>query len=113
VAGSSPFPAPRRDSTWASRVHPARRDDFNATINRFQEAKAGRPHVLPVGGPTSTSTGSSLPAGLKNKIPIISTTFGFGNEHIVLDAKEVEGLVACYPYFATLDNAPTGPSRRA
>ena len=79
--------------------------DFNATINRIQEAKPDVLMSFLVGGAHINFYRQFAAAGLKNKIPIISTTFGFGNEHIVLDAKEVEGLVACYPYFDELDNA--------
>jgi urea transport system substrate-binding protein len=73
--------------------------DFNATINRIQEAKPDVLMSFLVGGAHINFYRQFAAAGLKNKIPIISTTFGFGNEHIVLDAKEVEGLVACYPYY--------------
>jgi len=79
--------------------------DFNATINRIQEAKPDVLMSFLVGGAHINFYRQFAAAGLKNKIPIVSTTFGFGNEHIVLDAKEVEGLVACYPYFDELDNA--------
>src|SRR5437870_2687698 len=43
--------------------------------------------------------------GLKGKIPIVSATFGLGNEQVVLTPEEVEGLVVIYPYFQELENA--------
>src|SRR2546421_3698715 len=79
--------------------------DFNATINRIQEAKPDVLMSFLVGGAHINFYRQFAAAGLKNKIPTISTTFGCANEHIVLDAKEVEGLVACYPYFDEVDNA--------
>jgi branched-chain amino acid transport system substrate-binding protein len=35
----------------------------------------------------------------------VSATFGLGNEQVVLQPEEAEGLVVIYPYFQELDNA--------
>jgi urea transport system substrate-binding protein len=38
-------------------------------------------------------------------MPIVSATFGLGNEQVVLKPEEAEGIVVIYPYFQELDNA--------
>lgn len=42
-------------------------------------------------------------AGMVGKIPILSFTFGVGNEHIMLPASESEGIVASYSYVEEID----------
>jgi urea transport system substrate-binding protein len=42
-------------------------------------------------------------AGLTKKIPLASTTFAGGNEHIVLSPAECDGFLICYNYFQNLD----------
>ena len=38
-------------------------------------------------------------AGMLNEIPIVSVTFGVGNEHKQLSAEEGNGIVSAQPYF--------------
>ncbi|MDO8774087.1 MAG: transporter substrate-binding protein, partial [Burkholderiaceae bacterium] len=42
-------------------------------------------------------------AGLTKKIPLASTTFALGNEHIVLSPAETDGFLISYNYFQNLD----------
>ncbi len=77
--------------------------DFNATIQRIQQA---RPDVLMtflVGAAHVNFYRQFAAAGLHKKIPIISTNFGSGNEHIILGPREVEGLVVCAAYLDDID----------
>ena len=102
-----PVPGGKRGTHVGTREFiPLNVTDFNATINRIQEANPDVIMSLLVGGNHINFFRQFAAAGLKDKYPIISPTFGYGNEHIVLTAKEVEGLVACYPYFDELDNGP-------
>ena len=41
-------------------------------------------------------------AGMLNEIPIVSVTFGVGNEHVQLSAEEGNGIVSAQPYFQEL-----------
>ena len=42
-------------------------------------------------------------AGLRGKIPMASTTFAVGNEHIALTPAECDGMLVCYNYFQNLE----------
>ncbi|MEM1073405.1 MAG: transporter substrate-binding protein [Pseudomonadota bacterium] len=44
-------------------------------------------------------------AGMKDKIPMASTTFGAaGAEPIIMTPEEANGIITCYGYYPTLDN---------
>jgi branched-chain amino acid transport system substrate-binding protein len=78
--------------------------DFGSVIQRIE---SGQPNVvfsLLVGGNHIAFYRQYAAAGLNKKIPIVSPTFGLGNEQIVLKPEEVEGLVVIYPYFQELEN---------
>ncbi len=77
--------------------------DFNATIQRIQQAKPDVLMTFLVGAAHVNFYRQFAAAGLRDSIPIISTNFGSGNEHILLSASEVEGLVVCAAYFDDLD----------
>jgi urea transport system substrate-binding protein len=42
--------------------------------------------------------------GLSDEIPIVSPSFGVGNEHEILDPASAEGIIVGYSYFEELDN---------
>ena len=48
--------------------------------------------------------GSWAAAGMRKSIPMASTTFAVGNEHIVLSPEECDGMLVCYNYFQDLKN---------
>lgn len=87
--------------------------DFNATINRIQEAKPDVVMSFLVGGAHINFYRQFAAAGLKDKYQVISTTFGNGAEHIVLSAKESEGLISCHPYFDEVENPQNTAFRQA
>jgi urea transport system substrate-binding protein len=87
--------------------------DFNATINRIQEAQPNVIMSFLVGAAHINFYRQFAAAGLKDKFQVISTTFGNGGEHIVLSAKESEGLISCHPYFDEVDNAENRKFRAA
>src|SRR5258705_10417529 len=41
---------------------------------------------------------------MRSSIPMASTTFAVGNEHIVLSPDECNGMLVCYNYFQDLKN---------
>jgi urea transport system substrate-binding protein len=79
--------------------------NFDSVIKRIQEAKPDVIMSLLVGGNHIAFYRQFAAAGLKGKLPIVSATFGLGNEQVVLAPEEVEGLAVIYPYFQELDNA--------
>jgi urea transport system substrate-binding protein len=78
--------------------------DFGSVIQRIQSAGPSVVFSLLVGGNHIAFYRQFAAAGLNKKIPIVSPTFGLGNEQIVLKPEEVEGLTVIYPYFQELDN---------
>jgi urea transport system substrate-binding protein len=79
--------------------------DFGSVIQRIEQQQPDVIMSLLVGGNHIAFYRQYAAAGLKNKIPIVSATFGLGNEQVVLAPEEAEGLVVIYPYFQELDNA--------
>lgn len=78
--------------------------DFGSVIQRIEQEKPDVIMSLLVGGNHISYYRQHAAAGLNKQIPIVSPTFGLGNEQIVLSPEEVEGLVVIYPYFQELDN---------
>src|SRR5438034_663120 len=79
--------------------------NFDSVIKRVEGAKPDVVMSLLVGGNHIAFYRQFAATGLKGKIPIVSATFGLGNEQVVLAPEEVEGLVVIYPYFQELENA--------
>lgn len=79
--------------------------DFRASVNKIQAAKPDFIYSLLVGGNHMSFFRQWAAAGMAGQIPIASTDFGVGNEHIVLTPKESDGVVAAYGYFQELENA--------
>src|SRR2546430_9044453 len=69
--------------------------DFNATINRIQEAKPDVLMSFLVGGAHINFYRQFAAAGLKNKIPIISTTFFFFQAEDGIRDLTVTGVQTC------------------
>ena len=78
--------------------------NFDSVIRRVESARPDMVMSLLVGGNHIAFYRQFAAAGLKAKIPVVSATFGLGNEQVVLAPEEVEGLVVVYPYFQELDN---------
>ena len=78
--------------------------DFGSVIQRIESAQPKVVFSLLVGGNHIAFYRQYAAAGLNKKIPIVSPTFGLGNEQIVLKPEEVEGLAVIYPYFQELEN---------
>ncbi len=79
--------------------------EHGATIEKIKKAQPQVLMSLTVGPNQQAFYRQWKAAGLKDSIPIVSPTFGIGQDHIVLDPSEAKGVVVCYPYFEELDNA--------
>jgi branched-chain amino acid transport system substrate-binding protein len=78
--------------------------EFSTTLAKIQAAKPDFILSLLVGGNHIACYRQWAAAGLKEKFPIVSATYGLGNEQVVLGPKEGEGIYVTYPYFQELDN---------
>lgn len=77
--------------------------EFGTTISEVQSASPDAVVSLLVGGAHISFYSQYAAAGVNAEIPIVSTTFGLGNEQVVLDAASSEGIIVAYPYFEELD----------
>ena len=73
--------------------------DFGPTIKKIQAAKPDIVMSVLVGGSHISFYRQWAAAGMKKQIPMASTTFGLGNEHVVVSAEEGNGILASYAYF--------------
>ena len=73
--------------------------DFGPTIKKIQAAKPDIVMSVLVGGSHISFYRQWAAAGMKKQIPMASTTFGVGNEHVVTNPEEHNGILAAYAYF--------------
>jgi len=78
--------------------------NFGPTISKIQAAKPDFVWSALVGGAHISFYRQWAAAGLRTQIPMASTTFAVGNEHIVLSPEECNGMLICYNYFEGLKN---------
>ncbi|HEX7863327.1 MAG TPA: ABC transporter substrate-binding protein [Variovorax sp.] len=77
--------------------------NFGPTISKIEAAKPDMIVSALVGGAHISFYRQWAAAGLTKKIPLASTTFAGGNEHIVLSQAEADGFLISYNYFQNLD----------
>ncbi len=77
--------------------------DFGSTIAKVQSAAPDLVIAPLVGGAHLSFFRQWAAAGMKDKIPLASTTLGVGNEHKVLTAEEGNGIMCAYNYSQELD----------
>ncbi|NRB16734.1 MAG: transporter substrate-binding protein [Rhodobacteraceae bacterium] len=77
--------------------------DFGSTIAKIQKAAPDLVVAPLVGGAHLSFFRQWAAAGMKDKIPLASTTLGVGNEHKVLTAEEGNGIMVAYNYSQELD----------
>lgn len=77
--------------------------NFGPTISKIEAAKPDMIVSALVGGAHISFYRQWAAAGLTKKIPLASTTFAGGNEHIVLSPAETDGFLVSYNYFQNLD----------
>jgi urea transport system substrate-binding protein len=78
--------------------------NFSSTISKIQAAKPDFVWSALVGGAHISFYRQWAAAGMRTSIPMASTTFAVGNEHIVLSPEECNGMLVCYNYFQDLKN---------
>jgi urea transport system substrate-binding protein len=76
---------------------------FSSVISKIEAAKPDMIVSALVGGAHISFYRQWAAAGLQKKIPLASTTFAGGNEHIVLSPEECDGFLVSYNYFQNLD----------
>lgn len=72
--------------------------NYGPTISKIEAAKPDLVYSLLVGGAQMSFYRQWAAAGLNKKIPLASTTFGGGSEHVVLAAEEGDGFLTAYNY---------------
>jgi urea transport system substrate-binding protein len=83
--------------------------NFGPTISKIEAAKPDMVVSALVGGAHISFYRQWAAAGLNKKIPLASTTFAVGNEHIVLAPEEADGFLLSYNYFENI----TSPTNKA
>src|SRR5260370_9994319 len=78
--------------------------NFGPTTSQIQAAKPDFVWAALVGGAHISFYRQWAAAGMRKSIPMASTTFAVGNEHIVLSPDECNGMLVCYNYFQDLKN---------
>ena len=76
-------------------------NDFNSTIAKIQQAKPDMVVSILVGGAHLSFYRQWAAAGMKQRIPMCSTTLTVGNEHLVLTPEEGNGILVAYNYAST------------
>lgn len=84
--------------TMAVEFFPLDVTDFGAAISKLQSAKPDFIWSALVGGAHLSFYRQWHAAGMTGKIPIASTSFGSGNEHIILSPEEGNGILLCANY---------------
>jgi urea transport system substrate-binding protein len=77
--------------------------DFGSTIAKIQSAGPDLVIAPLVGGAHLSFFRQWAAAGMKDRIPLASTTLGVGNEHKVLTPEEGNGIMVAYNYSQELD----------
>ena len=78
--------------------------NFASTISKIESAKPDMIVSCLVGGSHMSFYRQWAAAGMQKKIPLASTTFGIGNEQIILSPAECDGFLLAYNYFESTDN---------
>jgi branched-chain amino acid transport system substrate-binding protein len=91
-------------STVAIEFFPLDVTNFGPTISKIEAAKPDMLFSALVGGAHISFYRQWAAAGLNKKIPLASSTFGVGNEQIVLSADEANGYLLAYNYFESVTN---------
>ena len=87
----------------ASEFFPLDVSEFGAIITKIQEAKPDILVTMLVGAAHVGFYKLWAASGMLPKVPILSYTFGLGNEQLLLPASDTDSIVAAYDYFQELD----------
>lgn len=78
---------------------PLNMTDYSPTIQRIRAAKPDFVFTLPVGPHQNGFLEQFAAAGLKDKIGLVSTNYGSGNQQIAVSPNAGEGIVSSLEYF--------------
>lgn len=84
---------------------PLTTSNFASTISHIEAAKPDVVVALPVGSNQTGFFAQFASAGLKNKIKLISTNYGSGNQQVAISPEAGAGVIACLEYVPSVDNA--------
>lgn len=88
----------RKGTVASTDFFPLDVSDFGSTIAKIQQASPNFVVSALVGGAHMSFYRQWAASGMNKKIPLTSTTFGVGNEHLALSAAEGDGLVIAGNY---------------
>jgi len=93
----------RKGSVLATNFFPLDVSDFGSTIAKIQDAAPNFVVAALVGGAHMAFFRQWAATGMNKKIPLTSTTFGVGNEHLALSPAEGDGILIAGNYSPELD----------
>jgi urea transport system substrate-binding protein len=93
----------RKGTTLATNFFPLDVSDFGSTIAKIQDAAPNFVVAALVGGAHMSFFRQWAASGMNKKIPLTSTTFGVGNEHLALSPAEGDGILIAGNYSPELD----------
>jgi urea transport system substrate-binding protein len=93
----------RKGNILATNFFPLDVSDFGSTIAKIQEAAPNFVVAALVGGAHMSFFRQWAASGMNKKIPLTSTTFGVGNEHLALSPAEGDGILIAGNYSPELD----------
>ena len=93
----------RRGKVLATDFFPLDVSDFGSTIAKIQDAAPDFVVAALVGGAHMSFFRQWAASGMNKKIPLASTTFGVGNEHLALSPAEGNGILIAGNYSPELD----------
>jgi branched-chain amino acid transport system substrate-binding protein len=88
----------RKGAVISTDFFPLDVSDFGSTIAKIQQAAPSWVCSALVGGAHMSFYRQWAASGMNKKIPLTSTTFGVGNEHLALSAAEGDGIVIAGNY---------------
>jgi len=93
----------RKGTVLATSFFPLDVSDFGSTIAKIQDAAPNFVVAALVGGAHMSFFRQWAASGMNKKIPLTSTTFGVGNEHLALSPAEGDGILIAGNYSPELD----------
>jgi urea transport system substrate-binding protein len=93
----------RKGTVQATSFFPLDVSDFGSTIAKIQDAAPNFVVAALVGGAHISFFRQWAASGMNKKIPLTSTTFGVGNEHLALSAAEGDGILIAGNYSPEID----------
>jgi urea transport system substrate-binding protein len=87
--------------------------DYSPTIQKIQVAKPDVVVALPVGANQTGFLEQFAASGLKQKIALVSTNYGSGNQQIALSVDAARGIVVSPEYVSSVSNPQNEAFKRA